>query len=804
MNYPESVQQFPITSHLDSICKTLKNSPGRCVVLTAETGAGKSTVLPLGLLKHFSGKIIMTEPRRLAVLGAANRVSNLLGENCGETAGYRIHLESKISSRTRFEVVTEAILIREMQNDSTLEKYSVIVIDEFHERSVNTDLALAFLKEAMEFRDDLFVIIMSATINTEKTAAYLGTLCKNGAADVPVIAIPGRTFPVSLEYRPGVSVEEAVREELLSLSKGTILAFLPGINDISKCAAALHDISDDRTELHILHSSISFDAQKAVLSEPKENVRRVIISSAVAETSLTVPGVTCVIDSGLSRISRMNVSTGMQNLVTETESEFSAAQRAGRAGRTAPGKCIRLWSRNDPRIKELPPEIQRCDLISLVLECAARGACSISSVDFIDAPGEAAWNEAVFLLKQTGCLDGGGKITRKGTAALSLGMHPRLASIMLSAGGNRLTAQAERLFLKYGNYANAGAEIQKKAVKDLERRLKKCAFSEEPGGTDKPDESDETTLILNGFADRLARRITPPGAQKAEYQFPSGRKAVLHSSLKETPEYIVAPEVMAGTTEAVIFSFEVMQGAAFEKWLSSHSTVRTDCFFENGKPAKFERVCYGEIIITSRRLSAGKDDIAAAWISEIRKKGLQCLPIDEKTKSFLMRVQFYRQEKRKEKLPADAGKSGGTLEEELALSAEEWLVPFMAGTNRIDSKTVYDALYWYLNGNEVDAAVPERITLQNGRTCVVHYEKNNTIRPVIEIIIQRIFGCFETPKIMNQKVLLKLLSPASRPLQITDDLEHFWDTTWKEICKEMKGRYPKHNWDYRITDTTTR
>ena len=184
-----------------------------------------------------------------------------------------------------------------------------------------------------------------------------------------------------------------------------------------------------------------------------------------------------------------------------------------------------------------------------------------------------------------------------------------------------------------------------------------------------------------------------------------------------------------------------------EKWLSSHSTVRTDCFFENGKPAKFERVCYGEIIITSRRLSAGKDDIAAAWISEIRKKGLQCLPIDEKTKSFLMRVQFYRQENRNEKLAENAGKSGGTLEEELALSAEEWLVPFMAGMNRLDAKTVHDALYWYLNGNEVDAAVPERITLQNGRTCAVHYEKNSTIRPVIEIIIQRIFGCFETPKI---------------------------------------------------------
>lgn len=793
MQYAESVQQFPITPHLDAICSALKNSPGKCAVLTAETGAGKSTVLPLGLLEHFSGRIIMTEPRRLAALGVANRVSSLLGEKCGGTCGYRIHLENCTSSSTRFEVVTEAVLIRELQNDFALEKYTVVVIDEFHERSIHTDMVLAFLKEALELRDDLFVLVMSATIETEKIAAYLGTLCKNGAADVPVIAVPGRTFPVEIEYRPGISMEQAVLDELSIIHSGTILAFLPGISDIQKCARNLESRIDRAgAELHILHSSISFEAQKAVLSE-SEKPCRIIISSAVAETSLTVPGVTCVIDSGLSRVSRMNVSTGMPNLVTETESEFSATQRAGRAGRTAAGKCIRLWNKSDPRIKTLPPEIQRGDICALVLECAARGIYSVRSAGFLDPPGEAAWNEAVFLLKQIDCLDESAHPTKKGGCALELGMHPRLASIMLSAFAAGLMAAAEPLFLKYGNYADSSAAVQKKALDDLLRRLKKGNYTEDSGETEK------STLILNGFADRLAKRISPVGAEKPEYQFPSGRKATLHFSLKTSPEYIVAPEVMAGTAESVIFSFEAMSGVQFEKWLSAHSTKRTDCYFEGGKPAKFESVCYGEIVLSRKRLPAGKDDFSAAWLGEIRRKGFSCLPTDAKIKSFLLRVQFYRQQTQKNTVQQDR-ETAKTLEAELSDCAENWLSPFLSGAAKLDAKTVYDALYWYLNGAEIDVAVPERITLQNGRTCKVVYEKNSTIRPVIEVIIQRMFGCFETPRIMNQTVLLKLLSPAGRPLQITDDLAHFWSGTWQEICKEMKGRYPKHNWNYKIAD----
>lgn len=796
MPYPSSVQQFPITPHLDAICAALKKSPGKCAVLTAETGAGKSTVLPLGLLHHFSGRILMTEPRRIAALGVANRVSSLLGESCGGTCGYRMHLENCTGSTTRFEVVTEAVLIREMQNDFSLEKYSVVVIDEFHERSIHTDMALAFLKEALELRDDLFVLVMSATIETEKIASYLGTLCGNGAADVPVIRVPGQTFPVKIEYRPGSSVEAAVLDELSLIRRGTILAFLPGIGDIQKCARNLESRIDRAvTELHMLHSSVPLEAQKAVLSEP-EKPCRVIISSAVAETSLTVPGVTCVIDSGLSRVSRMNISTGMPNLVTETESEFSAVQRAGRAGRTAAGKCVRLWNKSDPRIKTLPPEMQRGDICSLVLECAARGIYTVQSADFLDSPGDAAWSEAVFLLKQIGCLDETGHLTKKGGCALELGMHPRLASIMLSASAAGCVEDAEPLFIKYGNYADSPAAVQRKAVADLARRLKKCAFSEESGATEK------SMLILNGFADRLAKRISPAGAAKPEYQFPSGRKAVLHSSLKTSPEYIVAPEVMAGTTEAVIFSFEPAGGAHFEKWLSAHSTEKTDCCLENGKPAKFKTVCYGEIVLSRSRLAAGKADFTAAWLGEIRRKGFSCLPTDAKIQSFLLRVQFFRQQTQNSS-GRQNGKTDRTLEEELSDSAESWLSPFLGGAAKLDAKTIYDALYWYLNGTEIDSAVPEKIKLQNGRTCKVVYEKNSTIRPVIEVIIQRIFGCFETPQIMNQKVLLKLLSPAGRPLQITDDLAHFWSGTWQEICREMKGRYPKHNWNYKIADDSS-
>ena len=391
----KELSQFPITPYLEQICDALKNSPSRFLILTAETAAGKSTVLPLALLQNFSGKILMTEPRRIAVLGVANRLGELA--SCGEggnPVGYKIHLESKITSDTRLEVVTEAILVRQLQSDPALEDYNVVVLDEFHERSVNTDLALAFLKEAMQLRDDLFVVIMSATIDTERLQKYLGEF-----SEVPVFSVPGRQFPVRVMYEPEKSVVGAVREALRASREGNILVFLPGIADIRKAQEALIETgdydADSDIELCVLHSSVSLEEQKRVIKPPREGEsakRRVILSSAIAETSLTVPGVTTVIDSGLARINRMDLNTGMEKLSTEVESEFSAEQRKGRAGRICEGTCIRLWDEHDPRVKELAPEILRTDLVPVVLECSERGVYSVDGIDWLDSPSKAAWH----------------------------------------------------------------------------------------------------------------------------------------------------------------------------------------------------------------------------------------------------------------------------------------------------------------------------------------------------------------------------------------------------------------------------
>lgn len=785
----ETISQFPITEYLDSICQTLKNSTSKTLVLTAETAAGKSTILPLALLEQFEGKILMTEPRRLAVLGVANRVSELC-EN-PQSVGYKIHLESKITKETRLEVVTEGILVRQLQADPLLENYNVVVLDEFHERSINTDMALAFLKEALELRDDLFVIIMSATMDTKKLQNYLG-----GEAVVPVMQIPGRQFPVEISYDDKSTVPKAVMQVLRNGEKGDILVFLPGIADIRKAKEELETIVNEDVEILVLHSSISLEEQKKVISPRKEEdtKKRVILSSAIAETSLTVPNITCVIDSGFVRVNRMNISIGMENLSTEIESEFSAQQRTGRAGRLCAGKCIRLWFKGDARAKEQAPEILRADITGLVLECCDRGIFSANGIDWLDVPNKGAWQEAVKLLQRLGMLKNDSRITEKGKAALRLGIHPRLAGIAIDGfDGNKLCDEAVKLLLKYSEYNKSYKEIQNRFIADLERRLQ--LKETEISTANAPSAGmEKSLLVLAGYPDRLACRETAIGIEPAEYQFASGRKAKLQGG--QTPLWIVAPQVMAGQCEGVIFEFEGISEEKLQEFVQNHAKSRVNCSFLNGKLKKSEEICYGEIVLSSKNIPASNEDYAAAWVNEVRKNGFEALPLDEKLEKFLLRVEFYRQEK----LKNDGGQS---LRQELQESVEEWLVPFLGsagGGGSLSPQVVYDALYWFVDGAEVDRLVPEMLVLPNGRRCKVIYEKQNEVKPIIEIIIQRIFGCFETPEICGKKVLLRLLSPASRPLQVTEDLNGFWTGAWPEICKEMKGRYPKHNWDYKIVE----
>lgn len=775
------MNQYPITPYLDDICVALRESPSRFLILTAETAAGKSTVLPLALLQNFSGKMIMTEPRRIAVLGVANRLAE--SANSGEV-GYKIHLENHITKETRLEVVTEAILVRQLQSDPALEDYKVVVLDEFHERSVNTDLALAFLKEAMLLRDDLFVVIMSATIDTKKLQEYL-----SDCGETPVFKVPGRQFPVQVLYEPQKSVVSAVREALSSSSPvqhKNILVFLPGISDIRKAQEVLLDTGlfddDGDNELCILHSSISLEEQKRVLKETRK--RRVILSSAIAETSLTVPGVTTVIDSGLARINRLDINTGMEKLTTETESEFSAEQRKGRAGRLCEGTCIRLWDKHDPRVKELAPEILRADLVPLVLECSERGVYAVDGIDWLDCPSRAAWKESSELLRQLGMLKADGRITEKGKAALTLGVHPRLAGIALvdfDSDKGKLSEEGRKLLIQFSSYNRSSPELQRRFISDLERRLKACGYKE----NDKAD-----FLILCGYPDRLAKRTSGPGLEPAEYKFAGGRQARLYN--KRPPLWLCAPDVMAGDKEAVIFDLVELDEAKINDFLETHCEIREICSFAQGTLQKFEQKCFGEIVISSKKIPVSDGDYAQAWVGEVEEKGISCLPSDIKVESLLLRAEFIEQEKQ--------AKSENQLEERLRDTVREWLIPFMGGKTNLTSSMVYDALYWHLNGAEIDKLAPETLVLENGRRCKVKYEKLSEIRPVIEIIIQRIFGCFTTPQICGKKVLLRLLSPASRPLQVTEDLEHFWTGAWVEICKEMKGRYPKHNWDYRVAE----
>ena len=769
MAYPEAIARLPITGELDALCGELRSSPSRFLVLTAETGAGKSTAVPFALLAHFKKHILMLEPRRLAVLAVASRVAELLGEETGGTAGYVMHLERKTSPQTRFTVMTESILTRKLQADPSLEGVDVVVIDEFHERSIHADLALAFLKETMELRDDLFVIVMSATMDADAVAAYLGT----EGEPAPIHKVAGRLFPVDICYEAALSPAEAVRRELGRVEKGSILVFLPGIADIRRCEADIRRTQAERkdadAELLVLHSSAPLQEQRKAL-RPAQAGRRIILSSAIAETSLTVPDVVTVIDSGLSRLNRLHVASGMEKLVTERESLFSAQQRAGRAGRTQAGRCIRLWAEHERLPERTPPEILRTDIVPLVLECAEWGVSERGKLHWLDAPPATAWESALELLARLGCMEGG-HITERGRAALLLGMHPRLACVALDGGIDEAIAASP--------FADAAPALQKRYREDLVRRLRSCGHVR----------TQAAIPLLSGFPDRLARLADDSQC----YRFPSGRLAVLPAEEAEKaslPRWIIAPEADAGERTGRIYRWEAVSEEAIADFLAAHSRTESKAEFTGSSGSLKKTTCtyYGKILLSSRTDRADKADFAEAVCREVRAKGLDWLPLSAQSRSLLVRAAFYQ---------SHGGRQDGTPQEDVS----DWLPPFLTD-NRLTEEAVYQALRYRLHGDEVDRAVPERLAMPNGKSFRLTYEKSTAsgevqVRPVLEIIIQQIFGCFETPRILGVPVLLRLLSPARRPLQVTDDLAHFWQNTWPDICKEMKGRYPKHNWDYR-------
>ncbi|MBO4547518.1 MAG: hypothetical protein J5700_08085, partial [Treponema sp.] len=466
--------------------------------------------------------------------------------------------------------------------------------------------------------------------------------------------------------------------------------------------------------------------------------------------------------------------------------------------RTQEGICVRLWSQNEPRQKDSVPEILRSDLSELLLECAEWGAKEPAALEWLDPPAPSGWATARELLRLLNCLDEQGQITQLGRAALRLGIGPRLGCAAIFGGA--------AFVLPFSQYKESAPAVQKKFVLNLERRLQEVRTIGAPGSLDARTIPDP---LLAGFPDRLARRTSDAGV----YQFPSGRLAKLKDYKGgASPEWIVAVEADAGSSQGAIYSYKALDSVQLQDWLTSRAQTKIVCDIQNGKVTKTQFTQYGKIILEQKALKPEPQDAKIALCSAVAKNGFDSLPLDDRTKTFLTKLKFYEQRLQDLKSGPSFGLANSSAanteksfsekkfsKDWLSQNAAEWLAPFLTA-NKITAQEVYDALYYFYNGTAVEQKVPSRIALQNGRNVKVVYVDGETVVPTIEIIIQQIFGCFETPKIMGQSVLLKLLSPARRPLQITSDLENFWTGAWPEICKEMKGRYPKHNWDYRVAE----
>ncbi len=776
------MNDLPITPHLGGIADALLGSRSAFLLLTAETGAGKSTAVPQALLGRVPGKIVMLEPRRVATVAIATRIAELLGEPVGKTAGYRVRYESRVGPDTRIEIVTEAILTRMIQRDPGLSGISIVILDEFHERTVHGDLALALLKDVTALRPDLRVLVMSATIDAERVSEVLGA---------ETLSVPGRGFPVEIEYEPPLKVNGRPEPVFVTMARaarnslgragGSVLAFLPGLYEIRKTAELLSGCGAD---ICILHGSIPFHEQKRALEDTGE--RRVILASSIAETSLTVPGVSTVIDSCLSRVGVLDARTGMNSLVTVTESAFSAAQRAGRAGRTGPGVCVRLCSASDVLPRQSTPEISRTDLLHIVLECALWGVSDPSGLAWIDPPSGAAWDAATELLGWMDAIDGDGRITERGRRMASLGVHPRVAAVALAGG---LEAAVRHAIVP------GGEEERKRLFADLSRRVVKLDGAE-PVASNRArvSASGQSPALLAGFPDRLARL-----GEGSSYLFPSGAVASLDEELARSfarpPKWIVATDVDSTGRFPRVRSMEPLADTDASDFLERHANSRIELYCESGRWSARERVKkrevreYGKIRYLERQLAPESTETACFACASVRENGLGTLPWTAAAESFVARARFAR--------ARDNGSLPDAREEVLLDRLEEWLVPFLQADGRLSERALLDALRYALDGTAVDRLAPTRLTLPNGIERPVSYEVIDPAEgpmPVIETRVQDLYGCATHPAVTGVPAVVRLLSPARRPVHITRDLPGFWKGVWVDVRKEMKGRYPKHRW----------
>jgi ATP-dependent helicase HrpB len=795
-------------------------------VLQAEPGAGKTTVVPLRLLDEpwLEGrKIVILEPRRVAARAAARRMSDLVGQSVGDLVGVRTRDDTRVGPHTRIEVVTEGVLTRRLQHEPSLDDVGLVVFDEFHERSLVADLGLALALEARAaLRPDLRLLVMSATLEADRVARLLG-----GDDDpAPQVLTRGRVHPVAVTWRPRAARDPlepaaaAAVREVVAAEPGDVLVFLPGAAAIRRTARLLSGLRDPEGEpvaIRPLYGALRAAEQDRALA-PDPSGRKVVLATDIAETSLTVEGVRSVVDSGLARTPRYDPGTGMTRLVTISVSRASAEQRAGRAGRTAPGRAVRLWSEAEHAVRRghADPEITQVDLAGLVLEAAVWGERDPSRLALLDRPPEPAVLEARDLLREAGAIDAEGAPTRSGRVMADLPLHPRLASVVLTAvergegwTGCLIAAVLEERDIMRGRLDDRPTDLTvrlqlvndpdrdhpaadrdsrsrvRRRARDLARRVRV-----RPG----PVAVDAVgSLLLAGFPDRVAQRR---GDRRGRFRLRSGAGAfVSEEDVLAGEDLIVAADTDGDRRDArVRLAAGIDRSqveAAFEPAIEQVRTVAWDDERDDLVLTVESRLGALSFARHQARPEAGPDTVEAL-VERVRETELEALPWKADTRTLQARVGFVRAHDGPDRWP-DLG------DEALLGDLDEWLAPMLVGArsrsdlDRLDLLTTLRARLGWDRMVALDRLAPERLALPSGRAAAVAYGDG---RPVIRARVQELYGASTTPTVLDgrQPVVFELTSPADRPIQVTDDLVGFWAGSWTEVRKEMAGRYPKHDW----------
>ncbi|HTL80117.1 MAG TPA: ATP-dependent helicase HrpB, partial [Bacteroidia bacterium] len=816
--------QLPIEEVIPGLKEKLIGS--NTVILQAPPGAGKSTFLPLQLLNESwlkGKKILMLEPRRLAARTVAARLASLLEEEVGETIGYRIRFEKKVSDKTKLEILTEGILTRMLQDDNSLENIGLIIFDEFHERSIHADLALAICREIQSvLRNDLRILIMSATLDGEKLSSLLN--------NAPIITSKGRQHPITFHYTGNdeqtpihLQVSRIIRRAL-SENKGDILAFLPGAGEISRVA---EDLDKEKVNGNVvpLFGDLSIQKQQEAIMPDKYGNRKIVLATSIAETSLTIEGITVVVDCGYSRVPRFDPASGLTKLQTIRVTKDAADQRAGRAGRLGPGVCYRLWTEgyNHHLIPHRSPEIEESDLASLVLEVAKWNSGNIFEMAWITPPPRGAVAQAKELLGEIGAFEND-RITEKGKAILKFPAHPRIANMILSAeenGKGELAADIAALLeerdpLERGKSVDLALRIEllnkwrkKERVNADSRRLEQINRSAENWKRLLKNKNNKAfshydcgELIAHIFPERVAKKIGPN-----KYRLANGKVGVIPENDELThEEYIAVANLDAGQKgEAKIFlaaalDENVLRDIAVKKRISEWDEKK-------GELNVSTEWRVGEIILQrTPEKNIPAEERIPLLIEAIKKDPQGMLRWNNEFREMQKRVMSLRK--------WNAVTSGASVtssasrdefpdlsDEHLIATMEEWLSPYLENVRRkedmlkIDLYAIHFSSILYQLQKMIDELAPEKIEVPSGSFIRLEYFSDGKT-PVLAVRLQELFGMLQTPAINNgkMKLMIHLLSPAYRPVQVTQDLESFWKNTYTDVRKDLRSRYPKHSW----------